>query len=148
MVLILFILYKRYHYLLFYVLLKNISHIWRCHHYRWIRAVKFRSMPLSREGYLSSHSCCDTRPRFFRSHPNAHPAFSRLLRHTRRCWGSILTRILTGRHYKSNFFLSSNRNKVYLQLICLTIKKNLITGAVCASGSGMFLVLKLHKTWR
>jgi hypothetical protein len=52
-----------------------------------------RSGPLSREGSLSCHTCCDKGPRFFRSHPKDHP-FSRLLRHTRGCGGSILTRIL------------------------------------------------------
>ena len=78
-----------------------------------------RSEPLSREGSLSCRTCCDTGPRFFRSHPKDRPIQSpltshqgmwriysnpdphgspirRLLRHTRGCGGSILTRILTG----------------------------------------------------
>jgi hypothetical protein len=29
--------------------------------------------PLSREGSLSCHTCCDTGPLFFRSHPKNHP---------------------------------------------------------------------------
>jgi hypothetical protein len=60
-----------------------------------ILAYARRSGPLSREGSLSCHTHCNTGPRFFRSHPKDHP-FSRLLRHTRECGGSILTRILTG----------------------------------------------------
>jgi hypothetical protein len=36
---------------------------------------------LSREGYLSCHICCDTGPRFFRSHPKDHPILSTLTTH-------------------------------------------------------------------
>jgi hypothetical protein len=32
-----------------------------------------RSGPLSREGFLSCHTGCDTGPRFFRSHPKDRP---------------------------------------------------------------------------
>jgi hypothetical protein len=32
-----------------------------------------RSGPLSREGSLLCHTCCDTGPRFFRSHPRDRP---------------------------------------------------------------------------
>jgi hypothetical protein len=32
-----------------------------------------RSGPLSREGSLSCHTCCETGPRFFRSHPKDLP---------------------------------------------------------------------------
>jgi hypothetical protein len=32
-----------------------------------------RSWPLSREGSVSCHTCCDTGPRIFRSHPKARP---------------------------------------------------------------------------
>jgi hypothetical protein len=46
-------------------------------------------------GSLSCHTCYDTGPRFFRSHPKDRPIQSPL-RHTRGCGGSILTRILTG----------------------------------------------------
>jgi hypothetical protein len=34
--------------------------------------------PLSREGSLSCHACCDTGPRFFRSHPKDRPIQSPL----------------------------------------------------------------------
>jgi hypothetical protein len=59
-----------------------------------IKVYSRRSTPLSREGSLSCHICCDTGPRFFFL-PDATP-FSRLLRHTRGCGGPILTRNLTG----------------------------------------------------
>jgi hypothetical protein len=102
--------------LLFYVPLKNFSHIRgrHSHHCRW-RAAKFRpilpyvrrSGPLSREGSLSCHTCCNTGPQFF-SGLIRRIKFSRLLRHTRGCGGSILTRILTGLakelKYTENFF--------------------------------------------
>jgi hypothetical protein len=58
-----------------------------------ISAYARRSGPLSREGSLSCHTCCDTGPRFFRSHPKDRP-FSRLLRHTRGCGGFLY-------HYKT-----------------------------------------------
>jgi hypothetical protein len=68
-------------YLLFSVPLKNVSLVWRRHHYRW-RAAKFSSArcsgPLSREGSLSCHTCCDTGPRFFRLHPKDRPIQSPL----------------------------------------------------------------------
>jgi hypothetical protein len=60
-------------YLLFYVPRKNFSLIWRRHHCRW-RLQNLGSRPLSSlEGSLSCHTCCDTGPRFFRSHPKDHP---------------------------------------------------------------------------
>ena len=59
----------------------------------WVYA--WRSGPLSREGTLSCHTCCDTGPRFSILIQRTGP-FSRLLRHTRGCWGLIITRILTG----------------------------------------------------
>jgi hypothetical protein len=37
--------------------------------------------PLSREGSLSCHTCCNTGPRFFRSHPNDRPIQSPLTTH-------------------------------------------------------------------
>jgi hypothetical protein len=43
-----------------------------------IQAYARRSGPLSREGFLSCHTCCDTGPRFFRSHPKDHPIQSPL----------------------------------------------------------------------
>jgi hypothetical protein len=74
---------------------------------------------LSREGSCSYHTCCDTRPQFFRSHSTDRPIQSlftthkamwriysnpdphrspinRLLWHARGCWWHILSRILTG----------------------------------------------------
>jgi hypothetical protein len=61
-------------YLMFYVLLKNFSLIWRRKHCRWrAEACARRSGPLSREGSLSCHTCCDTGPRFLRSHPKDRP---------------------------------------------------------------------------
>jgi hypothetical protein len=56
-----------------------------------------RSGPLSREGSLSYHTCCDRDLRFSGLIRRISIAlFSRLLQHTRGCGGSILTRILTG----------------------------------------------------
>jgi hypothetical protein len=42
-----------------------------------------RSGPLSREGSLSCHTCCDTGPRFFRSHQKDRPSQSPLTTHMR-----------------------------------------------------------------
>jgi hypothetical protein len=47
--------------------------------------------PLSREGSLSCHTCCDTGPQFFRFHPKD-PSIQSLLRHTWKCGLSTLTR--------------------------------------------------------
>jgi hypothetical protein len=66
-------------YLRFYVLLKNISLIWRRHHCRW-RAAKFRPM-FGAQGSLSCHTCCDTGSRIFRSHPKDRPVQSPLTTH-------------------------------------------------------------------
>jgi hypothetical protein len=86
-------------YLLFCVPLKNISHIWRRHHYRW-RAVRFRPM-LGAQGLWAGRD-------LYRATPAATldlgfsgliwrtALFCCLLRHTKGCGGSILTRILTG----------------------------------------------------
>jgi hypothetical protein len=41
---------------------------------------------LSREGSLSCHTCCDTGPRFFRSHPKDRPIQSPLTTHEDRMW--------------------------------------------------------------
>jgi hypothetical protein len=38
-------------------------------------------MPFSREGSLSCHTCCDTGPRFFRSHPKDRPILSPFTTH-------------------------------------------------------------------
>jgi hypothetical protein len=89
-------------YLLFYVPLKNISLIWRRHHYRW-RAAKFRPM-LRAQGLWAGRDLYHATPAvtrgldfsgfIWRTAP-----ISRLLRHTRGCGGSILTWIFTGLCY-------------------------------------------------
>jgi hypothetical protein len=49
-----------------------------------ILAYARRSGPFtSREGSLACHTCCDTGPRFFRSHPKDHPILSPLTTHKR-----------------------------------------------------------------
>jgi hypothetical protein len=59
-------------YILFYVPLKNLSLIWRNHHYRW-RAVKFRPM-LGAQGLRAGRDhYCATLASFFRSHPKNRP---------------------------------------------------------------------------
>jgi hypothetical protein len=73
-----------------------------------VKGCKFRrSGSLSREGSLSYQTCCDTGPRFIRFHLQDRP-FSRLLRHTMGCGGSILTRILTGLPILSTNLNNSN----------------------------------------
>jgi hypothetical protein len=108
---------------LFHVQLKKFSLIWRRHRYRW-RAAKFRPM-LGAQGLWAGRHLYRATPSvtrglgFFRSHPKdllilspltthkgmwriysyldpRRSPFSHLLRHTRRCGGPILTRILTG----------------------------------------------------
>jgi hypothetical protein len=86
-------------YLRFYVPLKNISLIWRRHHCRW-RAAKFRPMLgaqglwAGRDRYRATPAV--TRDLGFSGLIRRTAQFSRLLRRTRGCGGSILTRILTG----------------------------------------------------
>jgi hypothetical protein len=87
-------------YLRFYVPLKNISLIWRRHHCRW-RPAKFRPM-LGAKGLWAGRDLhratpTVTRDLGFSGLIRRTAPFSRLLRHTRGCGGSILTRILTGR---------------------------------------------------
>jgi hypothetical protein len=88
-------------YLRFYVPLKNISLIWRRHHCRW-RAAKFRPM-LGAQGLWAGRDlyCATpavTRYLGFSGLIQRTAPFSRLIRHTRGCGGSTLTRILTGPH--------------------------------------------------
>jgi hypothetical protein len=78
----------------FYVPLKNISLIWKRHHYRW-RAAKSRPM-LGVQGlwtwrdlYRATHAV--TRGLGFSSLIRRTAPFSRLLQRTRECRGSILT---------------------------------------------------------
>jgi hypothetical protein len=91
-------------YLRFYVPLKNFSLIWRRHHCLW-RAAKFRPM-LSTQGLWAGMDLYCATPAVtwdlgFSGLIRRTAPFSRLLRHTRGCGGSILTRILTGQLYYS-----------------------------------------------
>jgi hypothetical protein len=91
-------------YLQFYVPLKSFSLIWRRHHCRW-RAAKFRPM-LGTQGLWAGRDLyratpAVTRDLSFSGLIRRTAPFRHLLRHTRGCGGSILTRILTG------LFLSS-----------------------------------------
>jgi hypothetical protein len=84
--------------LLFYVLLKNISLTRRRHHCRW-RATKFRPM-LNALGLWAGRDLhratpAVTRDLGFSGLIRRTAPFSRLFRHTRGCGESILTRILT-----------------------------------------------------
>jgi hypothetical protein len=81
----------------FYVPLKNFSLIWRRHHCRW-RAAKFRPK-LDAQGLWAGRDLYRVTPAVTRglglsSLIRRTAPFSRLLRHTRGCGGSILTRIL------------------------------------------------------
>ena len=76
-----------------------------------IEAYARRSGPLSREGSLSCHTCCDTglgmSGFIWRTAP-----FSRLLRHARECWGLILTWICTDSYisytnYENNVWINN-----------------------------------------
>jgi hypothetical protein len=85
--------------LLFHVPLKNISLIWRRHHYRW-RAAKFRPM-LGAQGLWAGRDLYRATPAVTRSLGfsgliRRTAPFSHLLRHTKGWGKSILTRILTG----------------------------------------------------
>jgi hypothetical protein len=92
--------------LLFYVPLKNFSLKWRRHHCRW-RAVKFRSMLgaqclwAGRDLYRATPTV--TRGLSFSGLIRRTAPFSRLLRHTRGCGGSILTRTLMGPHSVASY---------------------------------------------
>jgi hypothetical protein len=86
-------------YLRFYVPLKKFSLIWRRHHCRW-RAAQFRPM-LGTQGLWAGRDLYRATPAVtqdlgFSGLIRRTAPFSRLLRHTRGCGGSILTRILTG----------------------------------------------------
>jgi hypothetical protein len=86
-------------YLRFYVPLTKFSLIWRRHYCRW-RAAKFRPM-LGAQGFWAGRDLYRTTPAVtrdlcFSGLIRGTVPFSRQLRHTRVCVGSILTRILTG----------------------------------------------------
>jgi hypothetical protein len=90
-------------YLQFCVPLKNFSLIWRRNHCQW-RAAKFRPM-LGAQGLWAGRDLYRATPALTRDLDfsgliRRTAPFSRLLRHTRGCGGSILTRILTGRKSK------------------------------------------------
>jgi hypothetical protein len=79
--------------------LKNFSLIWRRHHYRW-RTAKFSPM-LGAQGRWAERDLYRTTPAVtkglgFSGLIRRTALFSRLVRHTRGCGESILTRILTG----------------------------------------------------
>jgi hypothetical protein len=79
---------------------QRIFHVlWRRRFYRPVKGCKIwayalRSGPLSRDLYRASSAV--TRGLGFSGLIRRTAPFSRLLRHTRGCWGSILTRILLG----------------------------------------------------
>jgi hypothetical protein len=75
--------------LLFYVPLKNISLVWRRHHYRW-RAAKFRPV-LGAQGLWAGSDLYRATPAMTRGlgFSGLIWRFSRFLRHTRGCGGSI-----------------------------------------------------------
>jgi hypothetical protein len=112
-----------YYYLLFYVLLKNISLIWRRHHYRW-RAAKFRPM-LSARGLWAGRDLYRATPAVTRGLGlsgliRRTAPFSRLLRHTRGCGGPILTRVLTGRELQRGSSTVSVQTKMVCDSLCYT----------------------------
>jgi hypothetical protein len=87
------------YYLRFYVPLRNFSLIWRRHNCRW-RAAKFTLM-FGAQGLWAGRNLyratpAVTRGLCFSGLIRKTAPFSRLLRHTRVCGGSIQTRILTG----------------------------------------------------
>jgi hypothetical protein len=67
-----------------------------------IYAYAWRSRPLCTKGSLSCHTCYDTGPLFFRSHPKDSPIQSPVTTQ-RGCAGFILTRILTGLHSVASY---------------------------------------------
>jgi hypothetical protein len=86
-------------YLRFYVPLKKFSFIWRRHHCRW-RAANFRPM-LQAQDLWAGRDLYRATPAVTRDLGcsgliRRTAPFSRLLRHTKGCGGSILIRILTG----------------------------------------------------
>jgi hypothetical protein len=88
-------------YLMLYVPLKNFSLIWRRHHCRW-RPAKFTGRPMfGAQGLWAGRDLYRATPAVthdlgFSGLIRRTVPFSRLLRHTKGCGESILTRILTG----------------------------------------------------
>jgi hypothetical protein len=54
---------------------------WRVAKFKHISDYSRRSGPLSREGSLSCHTCCNTKPQFFWSHPKDRPIQSPFITH-------------------------------------------------------------------
>jgi hypothetical protein len=111
-------------YLRFYVPLKNFSLIWRRHHCPW-RAAKSRPM-LGAQGLWAGRDVYRVTPAvtrglsFFSLIRRTAP-FSRLLRHTRGCGGSILTRILTTQGIVKSIFLTQHMiYKIYFT--CISVR--------------------------
>jgi hypothetical protein len=104
-------------YLLFYVPLKNFSLIWRRHHCRWM-AAKFRFM-LGAQNLWAGRDLYRSTPAvtrglgFFGLRWSTAP-FSRLLRHTRGCGGSVLTQILTGPHSVASYDKQGDAEVIFL----------------------------------
>jgi hypothetical protein len=99
----------------FYIPLKNFSLIWRRHHCRW-RAAKFRPI-LGAQGLWAGRDLYRATPAVIRDLGfsgliRRTAPFTRLLRHTRGCGGSILTRILTGYTKVRNMSGSNGIQKV------------------------------------
>jgi hypothetical protein len=70
-----------------YAPLSNFSLI--CRRHLWAYAER-SIMPLSRKGPLSCHTCCDTGPWYFLSHPK----YCLIQQHTRGCRGRVLNRVV------------------------------------------------------
>jgi hypothetical protein len=93
-----------------------------------------RSGPLSREESLSCHTCCDTEPRFFRSHSKDRPIYSPLTtrKGMRRTYfnpdphGGSLFEIYNAvgqlswfdRNEKNSWFLPDNISLIKLHFLC------------------------------
>jgi hypothetical protein len=104
-------------YLLFYVPLENLSLIWRRHHCRW-RAAKFRSV-LGVPSHWTERGLHRATPDVTQSLvisglTRRTTLFSRLLRHARGCWGSILFQILTGPHSVASYDTKGGDEDLFL----------------------------------
>jgi hypothetical protein len=129
---------------MFYVLLKNISLIWRRHHYRW-RAAKFRPMLRAfKQGgiFIVPHLAAVTQDLGFSGLIRKTAPFNRLLRLTRGSWGPILTRILTG----------CQKISLNSSVLCIYALKSNVTLFVLDQGSRRVWpmnrgCLLLHGTW-
>jgi hypothetical protein len=109
-----------------YVPLKNFSLIWIRHHCRW-KAAKFMPM-LGAQGLWAGRDLyratpAATRELSFSGLIGRTAPFSRLLRHTRGCGGSLLTRILTGKedlkHWEGRIWKFFKKKTRKLTLQCL-----------------------------